>query len=88
MKPREQIIAWREADASFFDPPRTVAAFSQYMQQEGSHFSRKDYAARLIAKCRLPGFRNDMAKVLAAGTPSDIDGAADRVQQILVARLD
>ncbi len=68
-------------------PQRVVEAFATYMNQEGVRIRRAEYEADLQAKCRNRAFRSDMAKVLPSGVVYDIDAAAQRVRDILIARL-
>jgi hypothetical protein len=68
-------------------PQRVVGAFATYMEREGVRIKRAEYEAALRAKCRNRAFRNDMTKVLPPGVDYDIDAAAERVRDILIARL-
>jgi hypothetical protein len=69
------------------DPQRIADAFRTYMEREGVQIARSEYAADLQAKCRNRAFRNDMTKVLPPGVNYDIDAAAERVRDTLIARL-
>jgi hypothetical protein len=68
-------------------PQRVVGAFAIYMDREGRQVRRAEYEADLQAKCRNRAFRSDMTKVLPPGLVYDIDAAAERVRDFLIAKL-
>lgn len=72
---------------ALLDPRRVVTAFRTYMRQEGVRVRRSEYIASLREKLANRAFRADTTKVLPPGVDYDIDAAARRVGEILVARL-
>ncbi len=69
------------------DSKRVVDAFRTYMRREGTRVRRPDFEASLREKLASRAFRSDMAKVLPPDVTYDIDAAAHRVRESLIARL-
>lgn len=66
---------------------RVVACFSRYMQEQGERVSRAMFEQNLAEKRRDPAFTGDIGRLLAAGTPWDMELAFESVLRELVALL-
>ena len=69
------------------DPERVVGAFATYMGREGVKVTRSQFDKSLREKISVRAFRADMSKVLPPGIDYDIDVAAERVRDVLIARI-
>lgn len=64
-----------------------VACFGRHLDQAGTTISRAEFEANLSAKLGAPAFLDDLALLLPTGVHYDVAGAAELVQERLVARL-
>ena len=69
------------------DRERVVACFSRYMEEQEERVSRAMFEQNLAQKRTDPVFTGDIAPLLAAGTPWDIDRAFESVLRELIALL-
>lgn len=69
------------------DPARIVHAFQRYMDAEGARITRAMFEMNLAEKLSDPRFTADIGPLLAPGHAWQVEAAARRVGEALVARL-
>ena len=68
-------------------PDRVIAAFLEYMKQEGHKVSRAQFEKNIAAKLHDPAFVADISPLLSEGFTWDIETAAPLVSKQLIERL-
>lgn len=87
MIPRAHITAWRASAPWSVDADRVVECFRRYLDHAGHRVSRAEFEANLAAKLSDPRFLEDVAPLLAPGSPWDIEDAARYARAELLVRL-
>lgn len=68
-KGRDLFDLWHALSNTELDPRRTVAAFTEYIRNEGSCISRKEYAQNVESKLDQHDSLHDTDALLRSGTP-------------------
>ncbi len=70
------------------DPEQVAAMFVRYVGASGLRISTSEFTGNLLRKCGDKQFCQDIMPLLRAGIDYDVNGAAERVTSLLLARID
>jgi predicted nucleotidyltransferase component of viral defense system len=86
-KGRDLFDLWDVQRRTAVDGDRVVECFRRYVDHAGHRVSRAEFEANLAAKLSDPRFLEDVAPLLASGSPWDVEDAARYARAELLVRL-
>lgn len=86
-KGRDLFDLWNAQRRTAVDAGRVVECFHRYLDHVGFRVSRAEFEANLAGKLSDPRFLDDIAPLLAPGSPWDVEDAARYARDELLVRL-